>query len=49
MTTQTKQLQLLLKQEQKDLAKIRAIQKKVSGESYAESDAEEFEHVEMEE
>lgn len=49
MNTQTKQLQLLLKQEQRDLAKIRAIQKKVSGESYAESDTEEFEHIEIKE
>lgn len=49
MTTQTKQLQLLLKQEQRDLAKIKAIQKKVSGDSYSESDEDEFEHVKMEE
>lgn len=49
MATQTQQLKRLLQQEQRDLAKIRAIQKKVSGESYAESDTEEFEHVEMKE
>lgn len=49
MNTQTKQLQLLLKQEQRDLAKIRAIQKQVSGDSYSESDEDEFEHIEMKE
>ena len=49
MNTPTKQLQLLLKQEQRDLARIRAIQQKVSGDSYSESDSEEFEHVELKE
>ena len=47
MISQAQQLKLLLKQEQKDLAKIRAIQQKVSGECSSETEGQEFEHIEL--
>lgn len=47
-TMNTKQLKLLLQQEKKDLARIKSIQQKISGESQTEPSSPEFAHIELE-